>query len=61
MVLPIILYGTEAWGVYNFKSIDKLRLRLCKYILGVKKQTPNNAVLGELGRYPIYFKSRKVT
>ena len=53
MVLTIMLYGSEVWGVYNFKSIDKLHLRFCKYILGVKKQTPNNAVLGELGRFPI--------
>ena len=48
-----MLYGSEVWGVYNFKGIDKLHLRFCKYILGVKKQTPNNAVLGELGRFPL--------
>ena len=30
-----MLYGSEVWGVYNFKS--KLHLRFSKYILGVKK------------------------
>ena len=53
MVLPIMLYDSEVWDVYNFKSIDKLHLRFCKYILGVKNQTPNNAVPWELGRFPL--------
>ena len=53
MVVPILLYGAEVWGVYNIKEVDKLHLRFCKYILGVKKQTPNAAVYGELGRFPL--------
>ena len=48
-----MFYGSEVWGVYNLNSIDKLHLRFCKHILGVKRQTPNNAVLGELGRFPL--------
>ncbi len=53
MVLPILLYGSEIYGAYDFKEIDKLHIRFCKYVLGVKHQTPNYAVYGELGRYPI--------
>ena len=53
MVVPILLYGADVWGVYNIKEVDKLHLRFCKYILGVKKQTPNAAVYGELGRFPL--------
>ena len=53
MVVPIILYGSEVWGVYDYKEIDKVHIKFCKYILGVKSQTPNFAVLGELGRYPL--------
>ena len=54
MVVPIILYGSEVWGLYDYKEIDKVHIKFCKYILGVKSQTPNFAVLGELGRYPLY-------
>jgi hypothetical protein len=51
MVVPILLYGSEVWGAYDYKEIDKLHIRFCKYILGVRKQTPNVAVYGELGRF----------
>ncbi|XP_060579660.1 uncharacterized protein LOC132736534 [Ruditapes philippinarum] len=53
LVVPILLYGSEVWGVYNYKEIDKLHFRFCKRILGVRTQTSNAAVLGELGRFPL--------
>jgi hypothetical protein len=39
--------------IYNCKEIDKLHLRFCKIVLGVRPQTSNAAVLGELGRFPL--------
>ena len=54
LIVPILLYGSEIWGVYEFKEIDKLHIKFCKRILGVSNQTPNLAVLGELGRFPLY-------
>lgn len=53
LITPILMYGCEIWGVYNLKEVDKLHYRFCKHILGVKPQTSNSAVLGELGRYPL--------
>ena len=53
MVSPILLYAAEAWGVYNLKSVDKIHMKFLKKILGVSPQTPNFAVYGELGRYPM--------
>ena len=53
MVVPILLYGSEVWGVYDYKEVDKLHIKFCKYILGVRKQTSNYAVYGELGRFPL--------
>lgn len=53
MVKPILTYCSEVWGVYNFKEVDKLHYKFCKRILGVKTQTPNLAVLGELGRFSL--------
>ena len=53
MITPILLYGAEVWGVYNYKDIDKLHMRFCKRVLNVRKCTPNYAVYGELGRLPL--------
>ena len=53
MIVPILLYGSEVWGVFNLKEVDKLHMRFCKYVLGIKRQTPNAAVYGELGRLPL--------
>ena len=53
LVVPILTYGSEIWGIYEFKEVEKIHMKFCKYILGVKKQTPNCAIYGELGRYPL--------
>ena len=53
MIVPILTYGCEVWGVYNYKEVNKLHIRFCKYLLGVKKQTPTYAVYGELCRVPL--------
>ena len=53
MVAPILLYCSDVWGIYGYNEIDKLYIRFCKTILGVSKQTPNIAVYGELGIYPL--------
>ena len=54
MVLPILLYGAELWGFEERETIEKVHLKFCKYILGVSSKTPNCAVLGELGRRPLF-------
>ena len=41
------------WGIYNFTNVDKIHIRFCKNILGVKQQNPNACIYGELGRYPL--------
>ena len=48
LVVPIILYGSEVWGAYNIKEVDKLHIKFCKLILGVRPQTSNVAVFGDL-------------
>ena len=53
MVVPILLYSAEIWGVYKFRNVDKLHMKFLKSLLGVKHQTPNYAVLGEFGRLPL--------
>ena len=62
MIVPILLYGSEVWGVYNFKEVDKLHIRFCKNLLGVRQQTPSMAVYGELRRLAlsVIAKSRSI-
>ena len=59
MVTPILLYGAEVWGIYEYKEVDKLQIKLYKQLLGVSKQTPNAAVYSELGRYPLSILSKE--
>ena len=51
-----MLYACESWGdpknQNNLSKIEKFYFSLYKQILGVKKNTSNAKVLGELGRFP---------
>ena len=53
MVAPILLYGAEVWGYEKNDIAETLHLEFCKYIMKVKKCTPNYIVYGELGRVPM--------
>ena len=50
LVSPILLYASEVWGISEYEHIDKIHIKFCKNILGVRTQTPN---YGDLGRYPL--------
>ena len=50
----IVSYACEIWGIAKAPEIERIHLKFCKYILKVNKSTPNIAVYGELGRYPLY-------
>jgi hypothetical protein len=51
MVLPILMYGSEIWGVDTHECIERVQSKLCKYVLKVPINTANVAVRGECGRY----------
>ena len=53
LVAPILLYGSEVWGVVKNDNIEKVHLQFSKRIVGVRVTTPNCLVYGELGRYPL--------
>ena len=70
LIMPIVTYGSEVWGPFmgkklaessNLKSVcdslpcEIINMKLCKYILGVNKHATNDAVRGELGRFPLLF------
>ena len=41
-------------SAYEGNHVDKMHIKFCKYILQVSKKATNIAILGELGRYPLY-------
>ena len=53
LVSPILLYASEVWGIFGYDHIDKIHIKFCKNLLGVRAQTPNFAVYGDLGRFPL--------
>ena len=59
LILPILEYGGEI--LYTGKKIDeyeKIHLNFLKALLGVNKQTPTLAVLGDTGRFPLLLRQK---
>ena len=70
LIKPIICYGSEVWGALNnlhsAKTFDQFLNRLeklpaeifqkkfCKAVLGVHQKSCNAAVMGEVGRFPMF-------
>ena len=50
-ITPILSYGGEVWGFHKGPDIEKVHIGYCKRLLGVRKATQNDFVLGELGRF----------
>ena len=53
LILPRLTYGTEMSGCSKMDNIKRTHLQFCKHLLGVKIQTQNNFIYGELGRVPV--------
>ena len=55
LVLPILSYACEIWGVKRScgEAAKVPHRSLLKQLLGVRKSTANEIVLAELGRFPL--------
>ena len=53
LVFPILLYASEVSGIFGYDHIDKVHIKFCKNLLGVRVQTSNFAVCRDLGRFPV--------
>lgn len=53
-IQPILLYGSEIWGLYPQTQIEKIHTFALKKILNVAPRTPNDIAYAETGRYPLY-------
>ncbi len=47
-------YACEVWGFSKSKELERIQLKFCKSILGVKASTSNAGIYGEMARYPLY-------
>ena len=53
VVLPVLLYGCEAWGDINTSKLEQFHTKFCKYLLNLRKSTTNNMIYSEFGRFPL--------
>ena len=42
LILPILNYGPEVWGLNDSTKLEGIHIHFCKHNLGVKGQTQNN-------------------
>ena len=65
LISPILLYGSEIWGVDCNDQIEKdpaelVQIKFLKWLLGVNKYCSNNACRAETGRFPMKIEAQCV-
>jgi len=50
LISPILNYGSEVWGFVKGSSVERVYLQFLKRLLGVKRNTQNDLIYGEVGR-----------
>lgn len=53
-IKPLILYGSEIWGVGKCEKVEQMHVKFCKAVLNVGKTTHNNLTLSECGRHHLF-------
>ena len=56
-IQPILLYGSELWGLDDMSIIESVHIFSLKKILNVPLFTPNIMVYGDTGRYELRINS----
>lgn len=56
MIVPILSYGSEIWGLDSADQVERVHVQYCKNILKLRQSTASYFVYGELGRRPLYCK-----
>ena len=52
-IKPVLLYGCEIWGFGDLRVLEQVQLKFFKFILNIKKSTPNCIVYCETGMLPL--------
>ncbi|XP_043227986.1 uncharacterized protein LOC122384520 [Amphibalanus amphitrite] len=50
MVVPVLLYGCEVWGLSHIQYIENFHKKFMKHLLKISKYSANCMAYGELGR-----------
>ena len=58
LITPILNYGSEVWGFFQAKNIERVHLQFAKSLLCVKNSCQNDFVYGELGR--VSYRTRRI-
>ena len=53
LITPILGYCSEVCDYWEAAQLETVHLQYMKQLLGVRTQTKNNFVYGELGRFPL--------
>ena len=53
-VQPVLLYGSEIWGLHRLDNIEKVHTFALKRFLNVHAKLPNKFIYGEMGRFPLF-------
>jgi len=53
LITPILGYCSEVWGYLEAAQLETVHLQYMKQLLGIRTQTQNDFVYGELGRFPL--------
>ena len=56
-VCPMLLYGSEIWGLETRDVIERVQYYVCKRFINVSFRANNYAVLWECGRFPLYIET----
>ena len=60
-IRPVVDYGAELWAqVHPIPDIEYVQNFFLKTSLHIREQTPTLALLGELGRFPLYLKQHEL-
>ena len=49
LVQPVIDYGASIWGTKEYKCIQAVQHRACRFFMGLGKYTPNVGIIGDMG------------
>ena len=61
LISPILLYASDVWGIFGYDHIDKIHIKFCKNLLGVRAQTSNFTIYGDLGCSPLSVIAKEIS
>ena len=59
MILPVLSYGCELWGLVVDPELEATEMHFLKYVLSLPPSATNMAIRGELGQLPLHFLWKK--